>query len=227
MAGRGGSVEVVDASGSLTVDGEFYSSVRAEKIAKGVRFISQRTDLTLTQLAGHMEFSSGNLEIADAPGNLSLRTNRYDIDVENAGGKVDIQNRDATVDVRFSVLPKDDVQIINSNSSISLSLPGSSNFQIVADCKSCDISSDFESDSLNKTNTSSGDNHLEGHFGNGRGPKIYLKTSYGSISLHKTSTMEAPEAPERPARPEAPPSKPTTPKHTAPATPKASADANT
>jgi DUF4097 and DUF4098 domain-containing protein YvlB len=201
VEGHGGEVEVVNATGGLTLTGEFFGPIRAEKIAKGVRFVSQRTDLTLTQLAGHMEFSSGNLEIADAPGNLTLRTNKYDIDIENAGGKVDVQNRDASVEVRFSSLPKDDVQIINSNSSISLSLPGSSSFQIVADCKSCDISSDFEADSLNKSSSSSGDNHLEGKFGNGRGPKITLKTSYGSISLHKTSSAEPPPAPHVPAPP--------------------------
>jgi DUF4097 and DUF4098 domain-containing protein YvlB len=230
LEGHGGQVDVVNATGGLTLNGEFFGPIRAEKIAKGVRFISQRTDLTLTQLTGHMEFSSGNLEIADAPGNLSLRTNRYDIDVENAGGKVDIQNRDASVDVRFSSTPKDDVQIINSNSSISLSLPGSANFQIVADCKSCNIDSDFDSDSLNKTSTQSGDNHLEGKFGNGRGPKIILKTSYGSISVHKTSVMEAPERPEHPGRPEAPetaPGKPPTPKKVAPVAPKPTSDSVT
>jgi hypothetical protein len=203
IEGQGGEVNVENATGGLTLNGEFFGPIRAEKVAKGVRFISQRTDLTLTQLAGHMEFSSGNLEIADAPGNLSLRTNKYDIDVENAGGKVDIQNRDASVSVRFPAAPKEDIQILNSNSTISLSLPGSSNFQIDASCKSCDISSDFENDSL-KTTKNNGDTQLQGSVGNGRGPKIILRTTYGSISLHKTSVMEAPERPERPARPETP-----------------------
>src|SRR5271163_365151 len=88
ISGKGGEVDVVTASGGLTLDGEFYGPIRADKVAKGVRFISQRTDLTLTQLSGHMEAGSGNLEIADAPGNLTLRTNSYDVSIENAGGKV-------------------------------------------------------------------------------------------------------------------------------------------
>lgn len=213
LEGHGGEVDVVNATGGLTLNGEFYGPIRAEKIAKGVRFISNRTDLTLTQLTGHMEFSSGNLEIADAPGNLTLRTNKYDIDIENAGGKVDVQNRDASVDVRFSSLPKDDVQITNSNSSISLSLPGSSSFDLVADCHSCDISSDFEGSS--PVQSSSGDSHLQAKFGSGRGPKIVLHTSYGSISIHKTSSVEpAPHAaPAPPAAPRAPRT-PTAPKAT-------------
>jgi hypothetical protein len=36
-----------------------------------------------------------------------------------------------------------------------------------------------------KKTAQSGDSHLEGKYGNGRGPKIMLKTSYGSISIHK------------------------------------------
>ena len=222
IEGHGGEVEVVNATGGLTLNGEFYGPIRAEKIAKGVRFISNRTDLTLTQLTGHMEFSSGNIEIADAPGNLTLRTNKYDIDIENAGGKVDVQNHDASVDVRFSSLPKDDVQIINSNSSISLSLPGSSSFELVADCHSCDISSDFEG--LQESSPQSGDSHMAGKIGSGRGPKIWLKTSYGSISIHKTSSVEPGPAP----RPVPPPAvTPRPPKLAKPNAPKATSDSET
>lgn len=186
ISGHGGEVNVSSATGGLTIDGEFYGPIRADKIAKGVRFVSQRTDLTLTQLTGHMETGSGNLEIADAPGNLTLRTNSYDISIENAGGKLKVDNRNGNVEVRFSTPPKEDIEITNSSSPIALSLPESSNFDIIADCHSCDVDSEFSADSLKHT-TTGGDSHLEGKYGNGRGPKIILKTSYGSISIRKTS----------------------------------------
>ena len=186
ISGHGGEINVSSATGGLTIDGEFFGPIRADKIAKGVRFVSQRTDLTLTQLTGHLETGSGNLEIADAPGNLTLRTNSYDISIENAGGKVRVDNRNGDVEVRFSVPPKEDIEISNSSSPISLSLPESSNFDIVGDCHSCDIDSEFSSDSLKQT-SSGGDAHLEGKYGKGRGPRITLKTSYGSISIRKTS----------------------------------------
>jgi DUF4097 and DUF4098 domain-containing protein YvlB len=187
IAGHGGEINVSSATGGLTIDGEFYGPIRADKIAKGVRFVSQRTDLTLTQLTGHMETSSGNLEIADAPGNLSLRTNSYDITIENAGGKVKVDNRNGNVEVRFPSPPKEDVEITNASAGIRLSLPETSSFSIVADCHSGDIDSEFSADSLKKSSTDSGDSHLEGRYGSGRGPKITLKTSYGSITLSKTS----------------------------------------
>lgn len=198
IGGRGGEVNVSGATGALTVDGEFRGPVRADKIAKGVRFVSHRTDLTISQLSGHMETGSGNLEIADAPGNLTLRTNSYDISIENAGGKVKVDNRNGNVEVRFPAPPKEDIEINNSSAGVTVSLPGSANFEILADCHSCDIDSEFSAESLKKTTSSSSDSHLEGKYGSGRGPKISLKTSYGPISLRRTSSdMPAPPPPPR------------------------------
>lgn len=185
ISGTGDSVDVVDATGNFTINGEFVGPVRAEKVAKGVRFVSHRTDLTLSQLSGHMEAGSGNLEIVDAPGNLNVRTHEEEITIENAGGKVKVDNRNGNIEVRFSSPPREDIDVTNASAGITLGLPEASNFQIVADCHSGDIDSEFDGESLKKTTTESGDSHLEGKYGNGRGPKITLKTSYGSISIHK------------------------------------------
>jgi Putative adhesin/Domain of unknown function (DUF5668) len=187
ISGRGGSIEAVNASGSFTINGEFVGPVRADKVAKGVRFVSHRTDLTLTQLSGHMEAGSGHLDVVDAPGNLIVRSRNEDITIENAGGKVKIDDRNGNIQIRFSAPPKDDIEITNASAPITLTLPESSSFEIVADCHSGDIDSEFESDTLKKTSNESGDSHLEGKYGHGRAPKITLKTSYGSISIHKTS----------------------------------------
>jgi DUF4097 and DUF4098 domain-containing protein YvlB len=203
LSGKGGEVNVSVATGGLTVDGEFYGPISANKVAKGVRYISNRSDLTLSQLSGHLELGSGNLEITDAPGNLQLRTNRYDVNVENVGGKAKIDNRDGSIELRFSSPPKDDIEITNANATISLSLPGSSSFEINADCHSCDIDSDFSAATLSKT-SSSGDNHLQGKYGNGRAIKINLKTSYGSISLRRTSSDDLPAPPHPPKIPKVP-----------------------
>ncbi|HJX97053.1 MAG TPA: DUF4097 family beta strand repeat-containing protein [Candidatus Acidoferrum sp.] len=187
ISGKGTQVDVASATGSFTLDGEFYGPIRADKVAKGLRFISQRTDLTLTSLTGHMEVSSGNLEIVDAPGDITLRTNRYSVTIENATGKVKVDNRDGDVELRFSSPPKADIDVTNTNASISLTLPESASFNILADCHSCDINSEFSADTLKKTSVESGDSHLEGKYGTARGPKITLKTSYGSVSIKKTS----------------------------------------
>jgi DUF4097 and DUF4098 domain-containing protein YvlB len=222
IAGNGGEVNVSSATGGLTLDGEFFGPITADKVAKGVRFISQRTDLTLTQLSGHLEAGSGNLEITDAPGNLSLRTNRYDVTIENAGGKVKVDNRDGNVELRFSSPPKEDIEVSNAAAGITLTLPGSASFDILADCHSCDdINSEFSAESLKKTSTESGDFHLEGKYGGGRGPKITLKTSYGSMALRRTSSdLPAPPAPPRTKAPVPPAANPATPRAKTPAPPR-------
>lgn len=190
ISGHGQSIEAVNATGGLTVSGEFVGPIRAEKVAKGVLFVSHRTDLTLTQLTGHMEAGSGNLEVVDAPGNLNVRSRDEEMHIENVGGKVKLENRNGNIEVRFSNPPKDDIEINNSSAAITLSLPTSSSFEIVADCRSCDedkgIDSEFSADSLQQTKDS-GNWHLEGKYGSGRKPKITLKTTYGGISIHKTS----------------------------------------
>jgi len=211
VSGKGGEIDVVNSTGSLTVDGDFYGPVRGDKISKGVRMISPKTDMTLSALSGHLEAGSGNLDIVDAPGNLSLRTRDNEINIENPGGKVNIDNRNAETSVRFSSVPKEDVAITNSSADISLTLPGASSFEIEADCRNCDISSEFAG--LSPSKSESGDSHLAGKFGVGRGPKITLKTSYGNIALRRTSTA----IPPRPVAPPAP--MPIPPRHAAPPAP--------
>jgi len=198
VSGKGGEIEVNDSSGSLTVDGDFYGPVRADKVLKGVRMVSAKTDLTLSSLTGHLEAGSGNMDIVDAPGNLTLRTRDSEISVENPGGKVNIDNRNAEINVRFSSAPKEEVQIVNSSSAIALTLPGTASFDIQADCHNCEIDSEFSG--LNASKTESGDSHLAGKYGNGKGPKITLKTSYGNISLRRTS-VEIPRPPRAPEPP--------------------------
>src|SRR5258708_4263807 len=193
-------MEVNERRGSVTVEGEFYGPVRADKAIKGVRMVSSKTDLTLSALAGHMEAGSGNMDIVDAPGNLSLRTRDSEINVENPGGKVNIDNRNAEIGVRFSSAPKEDVQITNSSSEIALTVPGSASFEILADCRNCDISSEFSGLSVSKAG--SGDSHLAGKYGSGKGPKITLKTSYGNISLRRPSaSLPPPPPPPHPPHP--------------------------
>jgi len=198
VSGKGGEIEVNDTAGSLTVEGEFYGPVRVDKAVKGVRMVSSKADLTLSALAGHMETGSGNMDIVDAPGNLTLRTRDSEISLENPGGKVNIDNRNASISVRFSSAPKEDVQITNSSGEIALTVPGSASLEIVADCRNCEISSEFPG--LGASKTESGDSHLAGKYGGGKGPKITLKTSYGNISLRRTS-VSLPAPPATPAPP--------------------------
>jgi DUF4097 and DUF4098 domain-containing protein YvlB len=190
ISGKGGEIEVNNTSGNLTVEGDFYGPVRADQVAKGLRMISPRTDLTVSSLSGHMEAGSGNLDIVNAPGNVSLRTRDTEVTLENPGGKVQIDNRNAQTTVRFTTVPREDVSITNSSSGISLTIPGSSSFEIQADCHNCDIDSEFPG--LGPIKSPSGDASMAGKYGSAHGPKITLRTSYGNIDLQRTSISPQP-----------------------------------
>lgn len=184
LAGSGRDVDISSVAGSASVDGEFYDPIRLEKIAKGVHYLSQRTDLTVTQVAGRVELTAGGLEITDAPGNLNLKTREKDITAENLGGRVRIENRNGNISLRFAQPPKEDVEVVDQSAGITLTLPAKSSFEIHAEARSGDIDSDFDEPSVTKISDDHGNSRLDGKVG-ARGPQIHLKTTYGSISIRK------------------------------------------
>lgn len=188
VAGDGGDVSISNVAGSAEINGEFSGPIRFEKIAKGVHFLSHRTDLTVSKLSGRVDTSSGNLEITDASGNVILKTHDYDIDMENVGGRIHVENRNGNVELRFANPPKDDIEIANERAAITVTLPSKAAFEINADSRSGEIESEFTDPSLKKTGGSNedSDSHLEGKVGS-RGPKINLKTTYGSVTLRKAT----------------------------------------
>src|SRR5262249_45052769 len=102
----------------------------------------------------------------------------------------------AEINVLFSAPPKDDVTITNSSAGVSLTMPGNSSFELQADCRNCDISSEFPG--LEPAKSESGDSHVAGKYGSGRGPKIIVKTSYGNIALRRTASAGPPRPPAPP-----------------------------
>src|SRR5256886_2444361 len=147
ISGHGGEINVSSATGGLTLDGEFFCPIRAAQNSQSVRLVPSRPHPPHQPVNAHLENATGNLEIFDAPGNLSVRT-QDDITLENAGGKVKVDNRRGNVNVRFSVAPKEDIEIDNASAGITLSLPESASFEIVADCHSGGIDSGVQADSL-------------------------------------------------------------------------------
>ncbi len=84
VSGHASEVEISDVKGSATLDGEFYGPLRFERVAKGVRFVSNRTDLTVSELSGRVEVSGGgDLTVSDAPGNVTLTTRQRDVTLDN------------------------------------------------------------------------------------------------------------------------------------------------
>ncbi len=185
LTGRGSEVEIADVAGEAMIEGEFYGPIRIKNVAKGTRYISQRTDLTVGQLTGRMEMSSGKLELYDAPGNVSLVTRNKDVVMENVSGRIRIESRHGDVEVRFEQPPREEVDIANDSGSVDLVLPEKSSFELAAVSRSGEVESDFHDPTL-KESQENDTGKLEGKRGT-RGPQIRLKTSYGTIRLRRAS----------------------------------------
>ncbi len=183
LSGRGGQIEIADVNGEAVVQGEYYGPIRIAKVAKGARFVSRRTDLTVSQLSGQIETGSGRLEISDARGNLSLVTRKYDVVLENIGGRVHVEDRDGNVELRFSQPPHEDIEVSDESGNIELVLPAKSSFEVYAESRKGDIDCDFEGCARKQVETN-GNTRLDWKLGT-KGPQLRLRTSYGAIRLRK------------------------------------------
>jgi DUF4097 and DUF4098 domain-containing protein YvlB len=185
VSGKGSQIEVSDVAGTATIEGEFYGPITARSVAKGARFISERTDLTIGELAGRMTIESGDLNIENAAGPVLLTTKEKDISIENVKGRIRVQNKRGDVSVRLSSPPQEEIDLSNESGGVSLALPSRSGFELSAMSRSGEIDNDFDSSGLKSTKTEKGDAQLNGKVG-AKGPQITLNTSYGSIRLKRS-----------------------------------------
>ncbi len=183
LSGRGDQVEISDVKGEVAIEGEFYGPIRLARIAKGARFQSQRTNLAITALAGHLDADSGSIEIADSTGDVTLDTQKNDVTFENVAGRIQVEDHDGNVALRFAQPPRADVNVDDGSGDISVALPALAAFQMDAQSESGDADSEFPA--VKKTGTEDSDRAgLSGQQG-ARGPLIHLRTSYGDIHLKK------------------------------------------
>lgn len=185
VSGRGSEVEVADVGGDATIEGEFFGPIRVRNVPRGTRFVSARTDLTLSSLPGQMEMDSGDLRVDDASGNILLTTREKDVVMENISGKVRIENKHGEVTVRMRKEPKDEISISNESGGVELSLPSRATFEVDASSRSGEIANDFEDSELKLVQNDNGNSSLHGKHGQ-KGPRINLQTTYGQIRLRKS-----------------------------------------
>jgi DUF4097 and DUF4098 domain-containing protein YvlB len=189
LKGRGNDVEIGDVTGNATLDGPFLGSTVVRKVKGTTRVTSPWAELTVAQMTGRLELDSSDIQISDVAGPARLQTHNKDIEVENVAGQLDVVDTHGDVKAVYANPPREAVNLSNESGEVDLTLPGRSSFQISAFSKSGEVDSEFEDPSL-KTTGEHNDGRLDGQFGSKSGaplPKITITTSYGTISLHKSS----------------------------------------
>ncbi len=186
ITGHGNEIEVADVTGNATLEGDFYGPVHLRNITKTTRYATNRDTLTVVNMTGRLELDSDSIQVSDVMGAANLVTHNRDLEVENVAGRLDIVDTHTSVTVRCSEAPKQDLNITNDSGSVDLTLPSSSSFEVAATSRGGEIDNDFETSSLKAVNEPD-TGKLSGKYGSQQGPKITINTSYGTISLHKSS----------------------------------------
>lgn len=130
--------------------------------------------------------------ITEPAGLVSINTHNKDIFVEQFRGRVQIVNRGASVELRTSRLPLNDIEVENHAGPIELTIPAQSEFQIEATARRGHVDSEFTELEVQRETESS---WIRGKTGAARA-SIKLHTSYGTIRLKKlgSATTQAKRA---------------------------------
>jgi DUF4097 and DUF4098 domain-containing protein YvlB len=185
IAGRGNEVDVSDVAGDASIDGEFFGPIRVRNVAKNTRFTSERSSLMLARITGRLELDSGNLQLSEVAGPVKLVTHSKDIEVEDVSGPLEITDSHGDITIRYSRPPVAPISVNDESGGVSLTLPASSHFEISAVSKTGEVDNEFQDPSLRLVNDANV-GKLSGQVGGG-GTKITIVTSYGTISIHKSS----------------------------------------
>ena len=192
MEGRGDDITVTDVSGVLDLQGDFFGNTNVEKIGKGIRFKSSRTDLEFAKLDGSFVMDSGDLRADGIGGPVRLDTRSKDIHLEGVSGDVHLENRNGEVELHPDPkAPLGNIEISNKSGPIRVTLPSTASFQLDARAMRGDIETDF--------NISTTDNNREtratGTINKG-GPRLQLSTEHGTIQVLRTEGALAREQAE-------------------------------
>jgi DUF4097 and DUF4098 domain-containing protein YvlB len=185
VSGHGAQVEISDVQGAVTLDGDYYGSLTFARLGKGIHFVSNRTDLMVTQLSGRVEISNpGDMGIYDSTGNVTLTTTKRDLTLENVTGKIQVDNRSGNISVRFPQPPHEPVELTTQSGDVDVTLPSKSSFDVSARAdNNGEINSDF-SELQSKVDMQRGNARLDGSVG-AHGPKIDLRTTHATIRIRK------------------------------------------
>jgi DUF4097 and DUF4098 domain-containing protein YvlB len=185
VSGHGAQVEISDVQGAVTLDGDYFGSLTFARLAKGIHFVSNRTDLAVTQLSGRVEITNpGDMGIYDSNGNVTLTTTKRDLTLDNVTGKIQVDNRSGNITVRFTQPPHEPAELTTQSGDIDVTLPAKAAFDVSARAdNNGDISSDF-SELQSKIDSQRGNARLDGSVGS-HGPKLDLRTTHATIRIRK------------------------------------------
>jgi len=179
LEGRANEVKVTDVTGLVIVNGEYYGDITMGKLAKGMRFKSSRSDLSIEKLDGDFSMSSGELRANNMGGPVRMTTRSKDIHLEDVSGAINIEDSHSEVQVHPKA-PYGTVDINNKNGDIVFNVPSGAGYTVEARVNQGELDDEFNL----KSSEAGREKRVSGDIGKG-GPTVHLNTEHSTITIRK------------------------------------------
>ena len=180
--GRIDNVTIDEVAGAVHLSGDFFNDMRISKVTGTVTFKSSRSDMTIASVPGDVEISGDSMRGNQISGPARLITRSKDIHLEDVSGDLQVETSNGEIDVHASnKLPVGRMTITGKHGDITLTLPANAGFQIEANTRKGDITSDF---GAIKINENKGTSEASGTVGNGVS-KLQITADTGDIRISK------------------------------------------
>jgi hypothetical protein len=193
LQGRAGDISLSNIDGAVMLQGDFFGTTHAERIAGPLRFETSRTRFETVRVDGSLDVENGDLQASKLLGPVTLTTRNRTIQLDDVSGPVQIANRNGSVSVT-NAAPLGPINIQNQHGCVDLGLPAGSGFVLDAQAHNGNMENDFGLETQGDDNQ----HQLTGTVGAG-GPRILVSTSDGDVTIRKS--IEAPVPPKPPAAP--------------------------
>ena len=173
-----------DIGGGVRLNGDFINDIRLSKIGKTVTFKSPRSDMTVASVPGDLDIDRESVRGNDIAGPSRLVTTSKSIHLENVSGDVQIETTNGDIEVQAAKkLPVGKMIVTGKHGDITLTLPSNAGFQVDANTRKGDISSDW--DALKVESGGGGASSAKGTIGNGVS-KLQVNSDTGDIRISKS-----------------------------------------
>lgn len=201
LKGRGRDIELENVAGQVSIEGAYSGETILRRIAKPVRFESERTTIQVAKIPGELDLSLSKLEATDIAGPVLVRGKSKDVSLAEITDTITIDLNSGDVEVRQSKPQTAKIDVSVRSGDIELALPGTARFSLDASTKRGSVSNDF--DAKFREETTDRGAKLSGSLGSG--PEVKLHTDRGMLTLRKITPGEVTTMPPPAPLPAKPP----------------------
>jgi hypothetical protein len=183
------SVDISDVASDVWIDSR-YSTLALRDIKGSTEITSNSDRVTAEEIGGSLKLKgrASGVRIDGIRGPLDVQTSLKDVIVNDVADRCSITNEYADISLSAEKLGKGDMQIINRNGSIDLSLPEGASFVLNATARNGEIESDYAGlEPAGKEGTTA---VLKSRVKAG-GPTIVLETQYDNIRITGSEARES------------------------------------